>query len=464
MLVAALALATQVPTAEPIVWEKLIAPGVTYRMEVLPGPLIVHAVRVTPEAEGVLVAGELADGRVFDVESATKGRETITEMAARTHALVAVNADFFPFTGDPLGAMVRDGELVSSPQHGRASFCWGKGFTQVAYLTFSATLGYQGQSVPIFGVNQECGDNMVVLNTPAARYATSREPATHAVCVLADPVHPQGEWKPVVRRIVRDETSVRINDDEVVLTYRGTPSEKLTFLSSGDQVAIKLDCKGTDWTKATNVVSGGPFLVRGGKAYVPYQAEGFTDGFAKNRHPRTAIGRTKEGDIWLVALDGRQVASRGATLSETADAMLRLGCLDAVNLDGGGSTTLSVFGTTVNRPSEGTERPVANAIVVFSALRQELALPVGGPQPVIAGPAVVEVGKSGQYELVDESGQHVPHTEVVWSAQGSGWVDQAGVLHGLAEGTCRMTGASGERAATLTVTVAKGPIGALLRN
>jgi Phosphodiester glycosidase len=455
MLLAALAIAfqDQSPTS---VWEKLLAPGVTYRMEIAPGPLLINAVRITPEADGVIMAGELAEGKVFDPTSPTQGRETVSATAARTSALVGVNADFFPFTGDPLGAMVRDGELLSSPQSGRAAFCWGKGFCQAGYLTFAASIAFEGQSVPIFGVNQECGENMVVLNTPAAGYAISREPATHVVLVLVDKITPSGQWKPRVRRVVEGATSVQVNDDEVVLTFRGTPKEKLAFLNVGDDVDLRTDCKGTEWKNATNVIAGGPFLVRSGKAFVPYVAEGFTDGFAKNKHPRTAIGKTREGDVWIVTVDGRQTMSAGATLSELADVMLRLGCVDAINLDGGGSTTLTLSGLTVNRPSEGIERAVANAILVFSANVQQLAFPVGEAEPVIAGPATVKVGETAPFRMVDATGEAIANSEVLWSAQGGAWIDQAGALRGASEGTCKIQAFAHGRLASLTVTVAKG--------
>jgi exopolysaccharide biosynthesis protein len=455
MLIAALALTIQEPQPSGV-WEKLIAPGLTYHMEVAPGPLLINAVRVTTEAEGVNMVGELANGKVFDPESATQGRETVSATAARKSALVTVNADFFPFTGDPLGAMVRDGELLSSPQNGRAAFCWGEGFSQAAYLTFAASLTFEGQSVPIFGVNQECGENMVVLNTPAAGHAISREPATHAVLVLVEPITPSGQWRPRVRRVVESATSVQVNDDEIVLTFRGSVKERLTFLNAGDEVDIRTDCKGADWRVAKNVVAGGPFLVKGGKAFVPYSAEGFTDGFAKNKHPRTAVGRTKDGDVWIVTVDGRQAMSAGATLSELADVMLRLGCTEAINLDGGGSTTLNLGGLTVNRPSEGTERAIANAVLVFSSSVQQFPVPVGEPEPVIAGPATIKAGGKGSFRMVDSSGADVPNSEVFWSAQGAGWIDQSGVLRGAAEGTCRIHAYSHGRLSGLTVTIEKG--------
>jgi hypothetical protein len=276
------------------------------------------------------------------------------------------------------------------------------------------------------------------------------------VCVLADTIAPTGQWRPKVRRTVENATSVPINDDEIVLTYRGSPKEKLTFLSTGDQFDLKIETKGADWSAVSDVIAGGPYLVKAGKPFVPYAAEGFTDGFAKNKHPRTAIGRTASGDLWLVTVDGRQSMSAGATLSEMADVMIRLGCDEAINLDGGGSTALNIASLTVNRPSEGVERPVANALLVFSSFIQSVALPVGDPGIVIAGPASLRLGETAQFRVVNGSGADVEGVEVLWSAQGGAWVDQSGLLRGSTEGTCRLLALCNGLLVSLTVSVIKG--------
>jgi len=456
MLLTTLLVIAQAQTAVPQVWEKLIAPGVTYRMEVEPAtPMLLHAVRVSPSADGVLMTGELATGRVFEPSSPTFGRETVSATAARTGSLIAVNADFFPFTGDPLGAMVKSGELVSVPEGGRSAFCWGKGFSQAAYLKFSANFRVEGQTVGIYGINQECGDNMVVLNTPVAGFATSREPATHVVLGFEGTVSPVGQWVMTARRRIENSTSVQVDPGEVVLTFRGSPAEKLDFFSAGDEIELRVTCTGADWNRVTDVIGGGPFLVKDGKAFTPFEAEGFTPGFANNRHPRTAIGRTALGEIWIVALDGRQAMSAGATIAEMAAVMVRLGCVDAINLDGGGSTTLTISGLTVNRPSGGTERAVANTLLVFSGLVAPPASPDLAPALVVAGQATLKVGETTRYRLVDVDGADVPDAEVLWSAQGSGWIDQSGALRGSLEGSCQIRAFSRGRTAALSVTVEK---------
>ncbi len=91
-------------------------------------------------------------------------------------------------------------------------------------------------------------------------------------------------------------------------------------------------------------------------------------GFATDRHPRTALARLESGKILLVTVDGRQPGiSVGMSLQALAELLLEFGAVDAINLDGGGSTTMVVHNKIVNKPSDQTgERPVSDAILVFS--------------------------------------------------------------------------------------------------
>ena len=91
--------------------------------------------------------------------------------------------------------------------------------------------------------------------------------------------------------------------------------------------------------------------------------------FADTIHPRTALGVTPEGDIVFMIVDGRQPEiSNGATLADLAFLLGTFGCSDAINLDGGGSSTLIIRNgntyTTKNSPSAGSLRAVANGLMV----------------------------------------------------------------------------------------------------
>lgn len=123
------------------------------------------------------------------------------------------------------------------------------------------------------------------------------------------------------------------------------------------------------------IVNGGPRLLEGGATLIDAAAEGFTHPddpefyyrFGVRRNPRTIAGVTPAGHLLLVAVDGRAPGySNGLSFAEEASVMRALGASDALNLDGGGSTTMALGPALVTRPSDSTgERPVGDAIVVL---------------------------------------------------------------------------------------------------
>jgi hypothetical protein len=123
------------------------------------------------------------------------------------------------------------------------------------------------------------------------------------------------------------------------------------------------------------IVGGGPRLLARGRIRVRAAAEGFAPlsapwfygSFVAGRHPRTLAGVRSDGTLLLVTVDGRRPGwSAGVTLLEAARLMQALGARDALNLDGGGSSAMTVRGRVVSRPSDPSgERPVSDALVVL---------------------------------------------------------------------------------------------------
>jgi hypothetical protein len=412
-------------------WEKQIAPGVVYRMEVDQSvPRVVHALRYSLGAPGLNLKSELGGGTIIE-ENASRGRETVSEMAARTGAIAAINGDYFPFTGDPLGVMVRDGKLLSTPGIPRAVFGWGSKSVAMGLVQFKGTAEFGGQRIAIKGVNEECPLNEVVLQTDAAAFATGKTPNVHAVVKMeASDWTPNGVFVGTFESLYADIPKLPIQPGNAVLTASGSKAELLKTMVPGEKVTFSFSTNGFDWSKIEQTIGGGPFLVRDGRVSVDAKAQGFNDAFTNKRHPRTAIGRSVDGDIWIAVVDGRQKISDGATLSEMARIMLDLGCTEAANLDGGGSSAINVFGQTLNRPSDGKERPVANGLIIL------------GPKPMptdstfkLRLPEKVELGKPQFVSVVDGAGRQVPNVEVFWNSSGDAWVDQGGLVRPLQKGS-----------------------------
>src|SRR5690606_12207514 len=111
---------------------------------------------------------------------------------------------------------------------------------------------------------------------------------------------------------------------------------------------------------AREVVGGHPMILRNGEVVSN------TGSLCTARHPRTAAGISRDRQtLYLVVVDGRSSASIGMTCAEEAELLKELGAWDALNLDGGGSSTMWIRGRgVVNAPSDGTPRVVANHLAV----------------------------------------------------------------------------------------------------
>lgn len=115
-------------------------------------------------------------------------------------------------------------------------------------------------------------------------------------------------------------------------------------------------------TPSTFVVNGRYQLLRGGKVVAPAGSTGFL-----GRNPRTIAGTTSDGKLALITIDGRSRTSAGVTMREAAEVAKSLGLVEALNLDGGGSTVMSIAGHASNKPSDGAERSVGDALVYVPA-------------------------------------------------------------------------------------------------
>ena len=146
-----------------------------------------------------------------------------------------------------------------------------------------------------------------------------------------------------------------------VLSFGGDViPEPLQPLGRGTRVRLDVSYEPVEgepksWLLAQDIVGGAGLLIRDGRDVEDWSIERFNQGFAENRHPRTMIGTAADNTIWLVTVDGRQPEqSVGMTLVELRALAHRLGLVNALNLDGGGSTTMWVQGQVMNKPSDPT--------------------------------------------------------------------------------------------------------------
>lgn len=362
-----------------------VAPGVTLtRMTRGDKPAPAGKINNTPRGPWRVNVLTIDPRRTHGQLQATHGpnlaaTETTSALVRFAGATAGVNASFFTFTantqypGDPVGLSVADGKVLSEPTDNPAEV-----HLLVDATKNKVTLGKFGWKGTVRNPRTEDELPLKYLNHP---------PVVPSSCAtLTDQT--QCEVPGDVVRFTRDFAAVTPSGPgaETVLDRHGcvvrTASTRGTTLAEGQTA---LQATGSETLALRRVVEGcvehddilrsqtgtqirlraGLFgvtgryrLLAGGKIVVP---EGSSSFFARN--PRTIAGTKRDGTIMLATIDGRSTTSVGTTLAETAAVAEAIGLRDAINLDGGGSTTMSVHGTLINHPSSGTERRVGDALV-----------------------------------------------------------------------------------------------------
>ena len=340
-------------------------PGATYEsgVEFTPhGPVGLHIVR-GPNPVGLYrLRPTLSNESVL-------GRETVSSMQRRLApqaTMVGVNGDFSRFAdGKPSGILLRDGVLVAPPNSQRSSAGFGlDGALDVRRVKFLGTWRGTGQRRAVNEFNDAPGKNGLALFTSDWGATTPR--IAGALAVVLSPFPPSVPNTDLVAPVTSSvrNAPVRIAPGTAVLVARGNAAAKLEAEAAvGTTITLRLILQ-PDWGTVSDAIGGGPVLVRDGKPV--YSAnEAFEVAQIAPRHPRTAIGQTADGRILLVVVDGRQAGySVGMTTFEMALMMVRLGSVRAMQLDGGGSSTLAFDGSVLNRPSDGRERPISTAVMI----------------------------------------------------------------------------------------------------
>ena len=330
-----------------------------------PGPVSIWALRI--EAGRADLRAALANDEVLDTEA-------VADIAARHRAAAAINGGFFLPTGDPAGLYKLKGQLVSDTRRPRAAvgiYRYGDSFrllfdrvTATAALVIERGRG-RAARVSITGVDTARVSGAVMLFTPAYHEDTDT-PAGGLEWVLdGEPLR--------VTDGPRTEGRTAIPRSGFVISYGGaTAPAALAQLRRGTRVHIEVqydtsEGSATEWSATTDIIGGAGLLAHNGRYLKNWRPERLQKGFAEMRHPRTMIGIARDRAIWLVVVDGRQPElSAGMTLVELRELTRRLQLTDAVNLDGGGSTTMWVRGRIVNRPSDAEgPRKVSDALLVF---------------------------------------------------------------------------------------------------
>lgn len=325
-------------------------------------PWSIHIVKIDRARSDLRFYTTLGGGEVMGTDVVSAQVKSVPREFGKP--LAAINGDFYDDAEDypvrPHDVQIRQGEVLTQPA-GHSSFWIGADGQPQMTNVFSRfrIVWPDGKTTP-FGLNMARSNDAAVLFTSPIGKSTRTKGGIEYVLEKSN----AGDWLPLrigktyaARvRSVQTTGDSPVDHETMVLSIGPKLAATLPALRGGAMLQLITETF-PDLAGADFAIGGGPALVKNGKVMT-------WKGWIHLRHPRTALGWSKS-HFFLVQVDGRQLdLSVGMTFAELADYMIKLGCEEAMNLDGGGSSTLWAFGAVRNSPSEGEERPAPNALVV----------------------------------------------------------------------------------------------------
>ncbi len=464
-----------------------LAPGVTHIQEIRTGaePMILNILKINLKEKGAKVRyGQARD--VITLEGETKGRELLPDLLQRQGAVAAINGDFAAYTADPLGVAIRDGELLSEPMDYRV--CVGIQGSTVLMDRLMGNGAFQpatGSAITLTGINRVPHAGDIVIWTPT--YQAKVQPEKAAVIVTLKevnlPLKPsqvlQGKIDTVVPYEAWENLPVCAPNTVMIVAVGEAKKALITPCNRNDMVSIRFDLVQSIpvlergklparsrssrpaslepvWKEMDQAMGGGPWLVQGGQVAVDWELQRFNLlEFVERKHPRTAIGVMEDGTLLLVVVDGRQERSIGVSLFQLAQLMKNLGAVNAINLDGGGSSTMLVGGGTINSPSDGKLRPLANGLLIYGEVPQ---IPEAEGYQISPNPKEglrICVGDTQTFQVVGADGQPIKgDIPIFWGTmEGTYFIPQTGIFKPTRTGTTTVTAFVGGKLLKIPVSV-----------
>ncbi|MBQ8249036.1 MAG: phosphodiester glycosidase family protein, partial [Clostridia bacterium] len=286
----------------------------------------------------------------------------------------ALNGDFFSMqTGVPLGVIIDDGKIISSDDSKYALGFKADGSAIIGKPSISINLTNVSDDGAEYKINQfnkyPSKWGVYLLTRDYSDSTHSTENSREIVVMPEDDIPTEGSVYGMVLDVYDGVCDTEIPEGCVVISIAETYADYSKFddISVGDLLQFDVTCD-EEWRDVVTAIGGGDILLDEGE--MPEDI--IDEDHEKISHPRTAVGIKEDGTVVFFAIDGRISASRGLKITELASVMSELGCVTALNLDGGGSTTVLVRASGesscvyVNDPADGSYRTVGNAILFMS--------------------------------------------------------------------------------------------------
>ena len=433
------------------------------------------SVSYTPSAD---VTPTVAYGsKVTDRLTLSGMAQTLESQGKRVVA--GINGDWYVLsTGAPTGLVITDGVVRATSYYNNS---WAIGFYEdgtafIAPTGMTLSVSFGGQAVKLTGgINKvrkltasDGSGGLTLLTSDFAATTMNTEAGVDVILVpeddgsgtYSDQPRVNRQTRYVVEQVLESTGSIDIPEGKAVLTLNAKDNAdvlaRMRALVPGDVVTLTVSASDERWAQVDQALGGVAKLVTGGQAET---------GLDTSRTAWPAIGIKADGTIVFYALDGRQAGySVGATQSQIAQRLVELGCVEAICMDGGGSTTIGVtypdqteMGV-VNRPSDGSQRANSTAIFLTTELQPtgELASYYVTPfDNVLLSGATVQLSAEG----LDTHYYPTDGGEVSWSVtSGGGTVDETGLFTaGTESGTSQVTASDGTFSGSAAVTTVSTP-------
>ncbi len=284
-------------------------------------------------------------------------KKTLTSFAQAAGALAAINGGFFQVnSGQPLGAVRIAGQWRSGPILQRGVVAWDGTQTQFDRLDWQGVLILAQARLALVGWNS--GYTRAGLSVYTPDWGSRYEGLTEGEVLVTI----QDGYSQLLLRISRG-TPVLIPPTGLLVVGRGYGADLLEQQLKDPQ-PVTLTLTLTPPLDLPNVLGGGPLLIKEGRMVLDAELEKFQPDVKDSRAPRTAVGRLSNGSLLWVMAEGRRGDAQGLTLPELATFMIRQGCVDALNLDGGGSSGL-YLGRSLRNRRLGPERLLSTALLLM---------------------------------------------------------------------------------------------------
>ncbi|MEA5506155.1 phosphodiester glycosidase family protein [Halotia wernerae UHCC 0503] len=289
------------------------------------------------------------------------GTAPLIQTAQRYLAAAAINGGYFNRNNKlPLGAIRRDNQWLSGPILNRGAIAWNdSGQFYLGRLTLVETLiAPNNLRLPILFLNSGYVQSGIARYTPA--WGASYMPLTDNEIILVISKDQIIQQLPGGKA---SEVAVPIPQDGYLLTLRGNAASTTSQLPIGTTVSISSNTTPADFNRYPYIVGAGPLLVQNNQIVLDAKSEKFSNAFVAQKAIRSGICTTATGTLMIAAVHNR-AGGAGPSLAEHAQLMKLLGCVNALNLDGGSSTSLYLGGQLLDR-SPSTAARVHNGIGIF---------------------------------------------------------------------------------------------------